>query len=112
MNEYLRQYLETKISPQIRIRKPGFGYRSVNRIPDNDRLTAVARGAVMHKLGINYVKERVLRRHYGTVVSKPFIEGVHPESSKCMYPDGVLRCTSVMLWYVNKVGPYGDRIVN
>src|SRR5271169_1963283 len=105
MNDYLRQYLETKISPEIRIKKPGFGYCAISSIPDSDRMTAVARGAVMHKLGINYVKERVLRRHYGTVVTKPFVDGLHPDSLKSMHPDGVIRCSSVMLWYVNKVGP-------
>ena len=67
------------------------------------RWTAINRGAVLHMLGLNFVRERVMRRHYGFVTAIPFKEIYHPPSFKEKSLEGTFQCVSVMQWYANKV---------
>lgn len=40
------------------------------------------KGAVLYRLGMNWIKERKMRRNYGIEISTDFTPGVHPESSR------------------------------
>ena len=61
------------------------------------------KGAVLHKLGLNAIKERVMRRHYGVEYKAPFEEGVHPEHLKTRNAAGTIVCRAACKWYANKV---------
>jgi len=63
------------------------------------------RGAVLYKLGLDFVKDRVMRASYGTVMRVPFREGYHPESRKEIDFDGKPRCSGVIHWFAKKVLP-------
>jgi len=67
------------------------------------RITAVMRGAVLYKLGLDLVTDRVMRRSYGIATNVPFRRGHHPESARYLDIDGTMRCRDVMHWYVHKV---------
>ena len=58
---------------------------------------------MLHKLGLNYVQERILRCHYGIVSTVPFDEKQHPHHLQFTDFDGQLKCGSVMDWFVKKV---------
>jgi hypothetical protein len=68
-----------------------------------DRYTAIVRGAVLSKMGVNSVKERRMRRHYGLVTSKIFRPGHDPESRKFVDIAGLTRCRDSTDWYSYKV---------
>jgi hypothetical protein len=68
------------------------------------------RGAVLQKMGLNFVKERVMRRHYGVAHNRPFEYGVDPICLKDVNAAGTIICRSVMKWYVNKVYLTGGAI--
>lgn len=55
----------------------------------------------MHMLGMQLVKERVLRRHYGVEVTEVFQEGHHLEKFKYQAEDG-WRCSRILRWFGNK----------
>lgn len=93
-NEYLLQYLSGSIPSEIEIIKPFNGW------------TAIARGAVLHKLGLKYMHERVLRCHYGIMSTVSFDEKIHPTNLKVVDQDGKTKCSCVMNWFAKKVGPY------
>ena len=61
------------------------------------------RGAILHKVGLDVVKERVMRRHYGIGTSKSFRYGHDPDRLKYVSPDGETMCRDVMNWYTRKV---------
>lgn len=61
------------------------------------------RGAVLYKLGLDFVKDRVMRVSYGTAARVPFEEGRHPISRKGIDYDGKARCSGVMHWFAKKV---------
>jgi hypothetical protein len=61
------------------------------------------RGAVLYKMGMNMVKERVMRRHYGLVISDKFREGYDPDELKFRGKDGTWRCRDILHWFANKV---------
>ncbi len=61
------------------------------------------RGAVLHKLGLNLIKERVIRSNYGVVRWRPFKEGKDPKRLKRIDEDGEEYCADVMYWYAKKV---------
>ena len=63
------------------------------------------RGAVLYKLGLDLVKDRVMRVSYGTAARVPFQEGYHPISRRVVDYEGNPRCTGVMHWFANKVFP-------
>jgi hypothetical protein len=66
------------------------------------------RGAVLHGLGLNLVRERLMRRNYGVQLSETFDPKVHPE--RLRFRDdvtGVYRC-DVMHWYSCKVSQPKD----
>jgi hypothetical protein len=67
------------------------------------RYTAIMRGAVLHKLGLNFVKERLMRVSYGIIVNELFREGYHPWDSRVIDVDGVPRCTNLLNWFVRRV---------
>jgi len=69
----------------------------------NFRWTAINRGAVLHMLGLNLVRERIMRRHYGFAITSPFIEDKDPERLKFRDINGDLMCKNVMRWYAHKV---------
>ena len=62
------------------------------------------RGAVLHRMGFNFVKERIMRRNYGvTYIKTPFEPGVDPENLKEISISGLPACRDVMRWYATKV---------
>jgi hypothetical protein len=61
------------------------------------------RGAVLYKLGLDFVKDRIMRRSYGVAMNVAFRSGHHPNSRKVTSLDGVVRCEDVMHWYAYKV---------
>lgn len=61
------------------------------------------RGAVMHKLGLELVKDRIMPRSYGVRQNVPFRPGYHPMSQKVTGVDGLIYCENVMNWFVHKV---------
>ena len=68
------------------------------------------RGAVLHRLGFNFVNQRIMRRSYGvTYLKTPFVPGVDPENLREISPLGLPACRDVMRWYVTKV-PSIDKI--
>jgi hypothetical protein len=61
------------------------------------------RGAVLHGLGMDLVKERLMRRSYGSEFQAIFKPDEHPESLKFIDDiDGQFRCNT-MKWYASKV---------
>jgi hypothetical protein len=55
------------------------------------------RGAVLYELGLK-VGEHCMRRHYGIVLSVPFLQGQHPPHRKSIHFDGLEYCTGVFDW--------------
>lgn len=60
-------------------------------------------GAVLHGLGYNLVKERLIRRSYGVMISPLFVKGQHPEERRYEDESGISRCRGVMEWFARKV---------
>lgn len=60
-------------------------------------------GAVLHGLGYNLVKERLIRRSYGVMSSPPFVKGEHPDELRYEDESGIARCRGVMEWFACKV---------
>ena len=60
------------------------------------------KGAVLHKLGLNFVKERIMRRSYGIDMSRPW-EDDDPIANKGISYAGETICCDVMRWYTTKV---------
>jgi len=60
-------------------------------------------GAVLYKLGLDFVKSRVMSKSYGVAYNLEFKSGVHPASRRIEGVDGVSRCENAMDWYVRKV---------
>ena len=67
------------------------------------RYSAIMRGAVLYKLGLDFVKERIARRHYGHAWNPNFIQGHHPEYRKFTNVDGWVLCSNAVDYYVKKV---------
>lgn len=67
-------------------------------------MSSITRGAVLYKLGLNLVKEHVMRVHYGIATWVPF-EARHPKSLQIFCLDGTTMCKDVMWWYARKVYP-------
>jgi hypothetical protein len=62
------------------------------------------RGAVLHKLGLNVVKERLMRRHYGVKFNRlGFKPGKDPAHLKGYDLAGNVICKNAMRWYAHKV---------
>jgi hypothetical protein len=61
------------------------------------------RGAVLHKLGLDFVTDRFARKCYGVAYNAEFKTGVHPSGRKITCLDGRVRCENVMEWYAKKV---------
>lgn len=68
------------------------------------------RGAVLYGLGLNLVKEHLMRRSYGVPTNPSFIANRHPSHRRFVDIDGVERCKDVMDWYATKVPSFEDRI--
>lgn len=58
---------------------------------------------MLHGLGLNYVRERIIRRHYGTVKNKLFDEEHDPPHLQYLALDGRTKCRGVMDWFASKV---------
>ena len=54
-------------------------------------------------MGVDIVKERMMRASYGIEKAVPFEFGRHPLSRLLVGPDGILRCSEVIHWYTKKV---------
>jgi hypothetical protein len=65
------------------------------------------RGAVLYKTGLDMVRERVMRRNYGMIVSVLFEEG-DPIDLRFIGKDGRHRCKDVLSWFVHKVFPFWE----
>ena len=77
---------------------------SIKILSKQNRYSAIMRGAVLHGLGLNLIKERNMRRSYGITTQPEFVNGVHPIGRRTVSPiDGSIRCKDVMRWYVTKV---------
>lgn len=61
------------------------------------------RGAVLHKLGLDFVKNRIMRSSYGISMNRKFQTGFDPEIHKVEGFDGNMLCEGVMDWYAKKV---------
>lgn len=66
-------------------------------------VTAIMCGAVLYKLGLDFVKSRIMTRSYGVAYNVDFKPGHHPSSRRIECLDGITRCENVMDWYVRKV---------
>lgn len=66
-------------------------------------MSAIMQGAVLHGLGYNLVKERLIRRSYGVMSSPPFVKGEHPDELRFEDESGTARCRGVMEWFACKV---------
>jgi hypothetical protein len=64
------------------------------------------RGAVLYKLGLDFVKDRIMRMSYGVRMRSWWRQGYHPESRRVVGLDGEPRCRGVMDWYAHKVHPF------
>lgn len=62
------------------------------------------KGAVLYKLGLALVKERMMRMSYGTETSAVFRPNYHPEYRRYLSDAGA-RCRGVMDWFAFKVFP-------
>ncbi|KAK6332133.1 hypothetical protein TWF718_002667 [Orbilia javanica] len=75
-----------------------------------DAWTSIARGAVMHGIENQIVKDRIARTCYGVCVDVRFREGVHPKYHEDNYHDeydGILRVRDQMEWFIKKArGPH------
>ena len=54
-------------------------------------------------VGLNFVRERIMRGHYGFRICPAFIKGFHRERLKFKDVDGQWRCDDVMMWNAYKV---------
>ena len=61
------------------------------------------RGAVLHGLGLNLIKERLMRRSYGVTSHPVFNATEHPYNRRYVDIDGVERCRDAMDWYATRV---------
>jgi len=63
------------------------------------------RGAILHRMGFNFVKERIMRRNYGVIYTRiPFLPG-DPRHLLTITESGMPGCKKVMRWYALKVRP-------
>ena len=65
--------------------------------------SAIMRGAVLYKLGVDVVRERVMRMSYGIETKSHFRAGYHPGSRWYMNINGLPYCRGVMEWFALKV---------
>ena len=64
---------------------------------------AIVKGAALRGLGDIKPSRRRARRHYGFQVSRPFIEGVHPQRLSFLEQwTGLKYCSSLFAWKINK----------
>lgn len=61
------------------------------------------RGAVLYKLGLDFVKDRVMRLSYGVITRVQFRPGYHPQSRRYIPIEGTVSCKGVMDWFAHKV---------
>ncbi|KAK6497417.1 Ubiquitin-conjugating enzyme E2 6 [Arthrobotrys musiformis] len=82
-------YLRRRVQEWIKEEK-----HNIEVVQPPDAWTAIARGAVMHGVENQIVKDRVARTSYGVCVDVRFKEGVHPRNHVDNYHDeydGILR---------------------
>lgn len=59
---------------------------------------------MLHKVGLKFVEERLMRRHYGVEFRRrPFNHGSDPQYLYGIDPDGAEVCKEVLKWYASKV---------
>jgi hypothetical protein len=104
-NQYLLQYLQEGLRSGVQLKQPYSGYETNTIVSDPRyyRYSAIMRGAVLHGLGMDLIKERLMRRSYGSEFQSIFKPDEHPESLKFIDDiDGQCRCNT-MRWYASKV---------
>jgi len=86
----------------VEVKQPEAGYLfcSAALIPS---YSAIMRGAVLYKLGVDIVRERVMRMSYGIKVESLFRAGYHPGSRWFMNINGLPYCRGLMEWFAVKV---------
>jgi hypothetical protein len=91
-NEYLIEFLKKNFrSAKVDIQRPSFVH------------SAIMRGAVLHGLGLNQIRERVMRTSYGVAANPVFVANRHPLNRRFVDVDGVTRCKEVMDWFTRRV---------
>jgi hypothetical protein len=76
------------------------------------RLAAIALGSVLYSTGLKYVRERVLRRHYGIITKVDFEEGKHPPNLRIIDLDGKVKCRDVVHWFARKVNSANSQLLS
>jgi hypothetical protein len=92
-NSYLYNFLQDKLKKSsINILQPEAGYSSIMR------------GAVLHKLDLNIVKRRTMRKCYGWSSEPKFNALIHPkERRRYCKVTGEYRCTGMLQWCAKTV---------
>jgi hypothetical protein len=67
------------------------------------RYGAIMRGAVLYRMGLNCVKDRLMRRNYGVVHQGKYKPGEHPEFLRAVNKAGMVVCNRAMEWCAYKV---------
>jgi len=88
-NAYLFRYLRARLPFAVKLTQPNQGYGSIMK------------GAIIHKLGLDLVRARIMRRHYGIAKARTWRFG-DPSYLKYIGLDGKVMCRGVMDWYVCK----------
>ena len=107
-------YLQKKlVSSNVAIKQPSRGFfLTMYRLILIISLSAIMQGAVLHGLGYNLVKERIIRRSYGVITSPEFVHGQHPENRRFQDESGKTRCRDVMEWFACKVSLHSNSSIN
>ena len=101
---YLLDFLRSRLM-SLEVKQPDVRSLHFVRLFDLFSYTAIMKGAVLYKLGLDLVRTRVMRSSYGTEIRVTFKEGVHPEYRKVYDYDRLPRCDGYMYWFAKKVFP-------
>jgi len=99
---YLLDFLRSKLK-SLDVKQPDVRWPHFVCPFDWFSYTAIMKGAVLYKLGLDLVRTRVMRSSYGTEIRVTFKEGVHPEFRKVYDYDRLPRCDGYMYWFAKKV---------
>lgn len=105
------KFLQLRLSGlRVIVKQPEAGYKTTET-SNPSRYCAIMKGAVLYKLGLDFVKDRVMRVSYGTPTRAPFREGYHPSSRRVFGLDGIAKCSGVLHWFVTKVVNFRERLI-
>jgi len=100
-SSYLCDYLRLKLA-NLDVKQPDMRYLFESSMLTVSH-TAIMKGAVLYKLGLDLVETRVLRYSYGMDGFVPFKDGYHPEDRKVYDYEGVAKCEGYLHWFAKKV---------